>query len=317
MRRKGIDKMKKFTALLLTTVFVSMIGPQCAYAKDESLHIYVDKNAQGNGDGSFEKPFLSIQEAKDEIRKIKSEGAYPAGGITVSIRKGDYSLTDGIMFTAEDSGTKDAPVVYRAYANEEVRLLGGNEVEFSKFKKTEDKYVLQRLDPSAAQKVYELDLKENGIEEYAPFGIVGQAASGMNSKGQNPTDGTSLPIIYWNNEMTSIARYPNDGYMKVDKVLSNGSTDDYSEQMSFTVADGRIANWTNADDLWLWGMLRYDWADIHLPVASVDKDSGTINTKYSCDYGVLSGQKFYVYNVLEELDAPGEWYYDKNPENCI
>lgn len=303
--------MRKITALLLTTVFVGMIGPQCAYAKDESLHIYVDKNAEVSGDGSFERPFLSIREAKDEIRRIKSDSGYPEGGITVSIRQGDYSLTDGIAFTAEDSGTKDAPVVYRAYANEEVRLLGGNEIEFSKFKKTEDNAVLQRLDPAAAQKVYELDLKENGIEEYGPFGIVGQAASGMNSKGQNPTNSASLPVIYWNNEMTSIARYPNNSYMKVDKVLSNGSTDNYSEQMSFTVADSRVSNWENADDLWLWGMLRYDWADIHLPVASVEKDSATINTKYSCDYGVLSGQKFYVYNVFEELDAPGEWYYDK------
>lgn len=301
---------RKISSIIASVMLLSALQGVC-FAKAEALNIYVDSKAAEGGDGSFEKPFTKISEARDEIRRIKKTEGYPEGGITVQLRGGDYQNLDGIRFTEEDSGTKEAPIIYRAYANEQVRILGGAEISFSNFNKVTNAEILSRLDSSMNGKLYELDMDKFGIPAYDEFGINGHAASGMNTAGQNPTNGAAVPSVFWDGETTSIARYPNNDYLQIDKVLSSGSTTDFSEQMSFTIADGRIANWENAEDMWLWGMLRYDWSDIHMPIASIIPETGTINTKYSCDYGVLSGQKFYVYNILEELDAPGEWYLDK------
>lgn len=304
--------MKKKIALLLAALMLAGQGNFALAKENNSRYIYVDAKAAEGGDGSFERPLKTIEEAREKIREIKKTEGYPEGGITVSIRGGDYSVLDGIRFTEEDSGTKEAPIVYRAYGNEQVRILGGAEISFSEFEKVTDTNILSKLDASMSGKLYKLDLVKHGIEPYDEFGINGHAASGLNTAGKNPTNGAAVPSVFWDGKNTSIVRYPNDGYMTIDKVLNAGSTTDFTEQMSFTIADSRIANWVNAKDIWLWGMLRYDWSDIHMPIASIDESTGTINTKMSCDYGVLAGQKFYVYNIFEELDAPGEWYLDRD-----
>ena len=50
---------------------------------------------------------------------------------------------------SQDSGTADAPVVYRSALGEEVRLTGGAQIPSSAFKPVTDADALDRLDPSA------------------------------------------------------------------------------------------------------------------------------------------------------------------------
>lgn len=53
-----------------------------------------------------------------------------------------------------------------------------------------------------------------------------------------------------------------------------------------------------------WG---YDWADSHSPILSLDKTSKSFVIPQP-SYGIKLGQRYYYYNILEELDSPGEWY---------
>ena len=46
-------------------------------------------------------------------------------GITIWVRGGDYLLPGGLHFGAEDGGTPEAPVTWRAWPGERVRLVGG------------------------------------------------------------------------------------------------------------------------------------------------------------------------------------------------
>ncbi|MGN1443847.1 MAG: right-handed parallel beta-helix repeat-containing protein, partial [Acutalibacteraceae bacterium] len=71
----------------------------------------------------------------------------------------------------------------------------------------------------------------------------------------------------------------------------------------------RMKQWTNSDDIWLFGYFQYDWADSTTPLASFDDNS--ITTKYASVYGFKEGMPYYFFNVFEELDAEGEWYIDK------
>ncbi len=302
---------KLITAILIGAMCMNLVSGTALAESSDSVYVYVDGNVLESGDGSFDAPFKTLQDAQQEVRNIIKRG-YPKDGVTVSIRGGDYKLLETLKFGPEDSGTKEAPVVWRSYGNEKVNIMGGAEVKFGDFKKVTNQNVLDKLDVEVQNNVYELDLDTKGIDVYDDFGVAGQAAATMNSKGKNPTNGASLPAIYWEGTPTNIARYPNDGnYLTVEKVLSPGSTSDYTQNMSFTTADSRISKWMNTEDAWLWGMLYHDWADIHLPIKGFDDASGAITTKYSCDYGVRAGQRFFVYNILEELDSPGEWYVDR------
>ena len=78
---------------------------------------------------------------------MKKAAGLPAGGVTVWIGPGDYHLEQGLELTAEDSGTAESPVIYRATGTQNVRLVGGREI--SSWHKVEDRAILDRLDPAA------------------------------------------------------------------------------------------------------------------------------------------------------------------------
>jgi len=58
-------------------------------------------------------PFATVARAQAAVREKRQHGA--ATGATVLIRGGFYSLASPLTFSAEDSGTTVAPVVYAAY----------------------------------------------------------------------------------------------------------------------------------------------------------------------------------------------------------
>ena len=66
--------------------------------------------------GTLRKPFASLQRAQQAVRQ-------KAGN--VFLRGGTYYLPETLIFTAPDSGTKDAPVIFQAYDNERPVISGG------------------------------------------------------------------------------------------------------------------------------------------------------------------------------------------------
>ena len=49
-----------------------------------------------------------------------------------------------------------------------------------------------------------------------------------------------------------------------------------------------------------------------LPVAAIDTETRQIACGDAGAYGVREGLPYYVFNLLEELDLPGEWYLDRS-----
>ncbi|MBQ2726554.1 MAG: right-handed parallel beta-helix repeat-containing protein [Clostridia bacterium] len=76
-----------------------------------------------NGDGSFDKPFRSVQAAQAEVRRIIREESF-TGDIPVYFRGGTYYIRDSIVI-GNDDWSESVQVIYTAYANEDVRLVGG------------------------------------------------------------------------------------------------------------------------------------------------------------------------------------------------
>ncbi|MEO8843491.1 MAG: right-handed parallel beta-helix repeat-containing protein [Kofleriaceae bacterium] len=82
---------------------------------------------------------------------------------------------------------------------------------------------------------------------------------------------------------------------------------------TFTYEGDRPARWLAEPEVWLHGYWFWDWSDSREQVASIDPDRHVIELKPPYhQYGYRSGQWFYAYGLLAELDQPGEWYIDRS-----
>jgi hypothetical protein len=66
--------------------------------------------------GTLDKPFATLQRAQEAVRQNRGE---------VFLRGGTYYLPAPLVFTAQDSGTKDASVVFQNYRGEKPVISGG------------------------------------------------------------------------------------------------------------------------------------------------------------------------------------------------
>jgi len=198
------------------------------------------------------------------------------------------------QLTSEDSGAQDAPIVYRAYRDEEVRLIGGREI--SGFRPIDDPAVLSRIDGACRDKMLQVDLRAQGITD---FGELMPRGFGR------PIYPAGLELFFQGRPMT-LARWPNRGWVKIADVPAG------KDGGKFTYESDRPKRWLKADDIWVHGYWTWDWADSYEKVESIDTLSHEIAT---CEphgvYGYSPGNRYYALNILEELDEPGEWYLDR------
>ncbi len=81
---------------------------------------------------------------------------------------------------------------------------------------------------------------------------------------------------------------------------------------SFCYTGDRPTRWLHAPDAWVDGFWCWTWAEFHLPVAGIDTASRTLSVQHApAKYGLKAGTPWYVYNLLEEITQPGEWYLDR------
>lgn len=56
---------------------------------------------------------------------------------------------------------------------------------------------------------------------------------------------------------------------------------------------------------------RFNWWNNIAGIKSIDTETRTITLKNDCSYAIRPNDRYYVQNLFEELDSPGEWYLDK------
>lgn len=93
-----------------------------------ALELYVSPAGHDANPGKKDRPLATIIHARDAVRQIKKSLKEP---VTVYIRGGTYYLNEPLVFTAEDSGSKQAPVIYTAADGETVVLSGGQRLELN------------------------------------------------------------------------------------------------------------------------------------------------------------------------------------------
>ncbi|MBI3923052.1 MAG: right-handed parallel beta-helix repeat-containing protein [Armatimonadetes bacterium] len=255
--------------------------------------------------GKTDGPFATLERARDEIRKLKAAGPLPKGGVTVEIRGGIYQRSQAFELSKEDSGTEESPLVYRARKGEEVRLVGGKVV--TGWKPVKDPAVVSRMDDSARGNVWQADLKAQGMTD------LGKMEAG-------PTWGASSPglEVFFADQPMTLARWPNEGFVNIPQVLGPTLQDIRGTKGCmegvFSYEGDHPERWAGEKDIMLHGYWYWDWADQRLKVASIDTTQKviTLEPQPQHSFGFRNGMYYYAYNLLPELDQPGEWYLDRD-----
>ena len=261
-----------------------------------AIEFFVSSRGSDRNPGSRQKPFASLEKARDAVRGIRKRRSLPAGGVSVTIMAGEYPLRETFVLTKEDSGTADSPIVYRASRKGSARFNGGTRL--TGFVPVSDPGVLARLPEVARGKVLQCDLKANGVTNCGTLQPRGFA------RGGNPA-----VELFFDGHPLQPARYPNEGFLLTGDIVEE-PTDDSGG--GFRTDCDRLSRWAGAPDAWLWGTWFHDWADSTTAIERIDVDARTIKAKHPTMYGMREGHRFYVFNLLEEIDEPGEWYLDRS-----
>ena len=258
--------------------------------------------------GTAESPFRTLERARDAIRDINQRGAMAAGGVVIVIRPGAYSVRQTFKLSAEDSGTETAPITYRAEGVGSVHITGA--ARFTKFSVVQDASVLARVPESARGLIVESDLTEAGVTEVIPFELGGFAS------GRGTTTHPAMELFVDGNAMT-LARWPNTGFVETGEItgpqtLKSWDNKPGSPEGRFKFDDERPLRWTGEPNVWLYGYWYWNWADSYEKIERIDINNREIVLAQPWHrYGYKQGMRYYALNLLIELDAPGEWYLDR------
>lgn len=248
--------------------------------------------------GTEAAPFATLDAARNAVR------AAGAGPHTVWLHDGLYAQLSPASFGAEDSGTVAAPVTYRAVNQGQARLQGGRKLDAASFAPVSDPGHVARLPEWARSAVLRTDL------------------SGIEGLGEIPdTFRNALPVpeLFFNGSRMTLAQWPNEGWAEIDTVVESGPAPwrNYASEAPgiFTYKDDEPSRWIGVEELWLEGYWCFDWASETIRVKSIDPATRQITLGAQHVYGIGSGNKaprrFRAVNLLEELDAAGEYYIDR------
>ena len=284
-------------ALLLTLV-----------VQNAGAAIHVAPDGADDNPGTESGPFLTLMRARDEIRLMKQQGRLAEGPLEVLVHSGHYTVKEPLHFSAEDSGTEETPIVYRAAGNEAPRFSGG--IRLTAFTVLEDPEVLMRLPESARGQVLVADLAEAGITDIIPFEL-GGFSSGRGFK-THP-----VPELFVKGEPMVLARWPNQGFVYTGEAtgpqtLKGWDNRPGSPEGRFKFTEDRPSRWVEEPDAWLYGYWFWDWADSYEKIERIDLETREIVLAQPWHgYGYRQNQRYFALNLLCELDMPGEWYLDR------
>jgi hypothetical protein len=257
----------------------------------------------------------NFEQAQDAARAVLRD--HPGEPLTVWLEPGAYYLAAPLRMAKPDSGTADAPVVWRARQPGTVTLSVGRQVQASQFTPVTDATVLARLDSAARDHVVQLDLGALGLRNTKPYP-------------NYFTNDTHLLRVFCGGDLMPNARWPNgpQGYTTMQGVLDSGDfRSNQSQGGTFRYRGDRPERWVAAvggGGVWLRGFWRVPWVIEGLRVKEIDVAQKTITFAVSTANGIGSKytplvngtragdgtENWYVLNLLEEIDEPGEWAID-------
>ncbi len=303
--------MKRYLSVLLIFAVTITLFSACEKplnpAEEEHKYgkiIYVSPNGNDENNGEKSSPVASLSGAVKALRAYRAENGLPEGGIKIEFAEGTYYVTEGITLTAEDSGTEASPIVFAGADGADVLLSGGVTLDPTDFKPADDAFKSLLQTEEAKQNVIMIDLAKAGCYDLADI-----------SYGSPEVFRQEL---YINGERQDVARWPNGkgSYHHPEKVDGDNIITDENGNLfgKIYITEKQAALWSKAKSCRLLGYPEADFfAYLHESLEIDETDSSILLPIYpSGGYGCGLGEKclYFVYNIPQELDAPGEYYWD-------
>ncbi len=274
------DILSKSLRLAKTVLLVALAAVAAPQTRAESITYHVAPSGNDGWSGRLAEPnpagndgpFASLDRARSAVRDLRKDNKLP-GPVTVSIR-GVHLLASPIVFTPDDSGTRDAPVTYAAAGDDKPVLSGGRRI------------MGWRQGPG---EIWTAELPE---VKAGPW---------------------YFRQLFVNGRRTRRARSPNDGYFRVAGLVDpkpNAAWNEGVDKFRFQAAD--IDAYHDLDNVEV--LVMHSWNTSRVRIASVDKSQSIVTFTGPTIFRPLAWdpeQRYYVENARELLDSPGEWYLDR------
>lgn len=195
----------------------------------------------------------------------------------VIFAKGVYYLPHTVVFTADDSRNSGATVTYKSEVEGDAVLSGGSL----------------------------LNLKWESAEK----GIFVAKVTG------NPT----IDQLYINGKRQRMARFPNAVSGKNVFDTWDLSHEAKADSANNPLSAERVARWKNPENGYIHAMHSALWGDMHWIIKGKNAD-GTLNYEGGWQNNRPSPMHpvyRMVENIFEELDAPGEWFYNTKEQKLF
>jgi len=269
---------------------------------DGSANLYVATSGSDRNPGSKERPVATLARAKDAVRELKKRIQRP---IKVWVGRGTYYLGESLVFESEDSGTTEQPITYAAHPGELVTLSGAQKLT-CKWKPYKDGIMMCSLPAMKQVKASITQLFINGKRQIR--------ARYPNYDAKNP-----LPIGDGYTDMATIAAgkkplptFPQDWPATKWPLTEFRYDPEKFTKKRWAKPHEAVVNTfnVNCEDSLHWQVKDVDW-DAHLVKLGRGgfHQNDLLFKMATWAEGPLS--RFFVENVFEELDAPGEWYLDR------
>lgn len=221
-------------------------------------------------------PFATLNAARDALRELRKNSDFD-GPATVQVRGGLYWLTDPFSLQAEDSGTPESPVIYTAYPGERPIFSGGKTI--SGWKKEGN--------------LWTASLPEITSSDWR------------------------FHSIWVDGKRRGVCRTPNEGFFKTAgraPATENTTTGDkiIQSNVAFRFKAGDVKRWENLDDALV--VVLHSWETSFHHVSAIDEEKRIITFRNAARWTFEEWgpeQRYYVINTPEGLDAPGEWYANR------
>ncbi len=260
-----------------------------------------------------QEQYASFEQALEASRTVQ-------GSKTIRLAPGEYRVKS-FALDARDAGLC-------IEGNGSATLDAGLHIPAADFRPL-DADERARLHGDAPEQVRKVDLKRYGLtrDDWGEIGVIGSYSTARKYDGA--LYGKVWCELFVNDTRMEICRYPNSGFLYTEKAVyeglgredHNGKVKPEFDEVRNPAGDirriprdvaQRALSWRDLDKAWIFGYPRYCWADESNQIVSIDRETCNMQTRFVSTYGVIDEAPFYFFNVFEELDAPGEWYLDRD-----
>jgi hypothetical protein len=262
--------------------------------------VFVSPAGNNSNLGTETSPLKTLNCARDKAVTNKT-----SEGMIITLLGGVYQIDSAFTLTSKHSGSKNAPFIIRGKKGDTAILTGGVELKYENSKLCDKSDIAAGIDPAYAPKIRKWFFSDLGITDTGFWSM------------ENIKNG-KIPRHYRNDSLMQLAKWPDTGYAIIDSVLvtkpiiSNGKITGDSIGKFIIETDSLKNVKKEIQHVFMYGYWFWDWYANYALIESIDTLKHIVKATYpnNSPYGYKTGQRFYIENLLFQINKEGKWAVD-------